>query len=109
MVCRPSGQRGQVVASVSLGALRWSGRVAGEVYHAAISLRYRVVARAAEIVLLAVLPVGADPHDDKARVDRQRQLVGDAVAFESPGRRGFHPNIRNLPQRHQEFDAARVL
>ncbi len=106
---RPSGQRGEVIAGVGLGSLRWPGRVAGEVDHAAIGLRDRVVARAAEIVLLAVLPVGADPHDDEARVDRERQLVGDPVAFERPGHRRFHPNVGDLPQRHQQLDPAGVL
>src|SRR5262249_19613469 len=56
---RPSGQCGQVVASVGFGPLRWSGGVTGEVHHSAIRLRYRVVAGAAEIVVLAVLPISA--------------------------------------------------
>ena len=106
---RPSGQRGDVIAGVGLGSLRRPGRVAGQVHHAAIGLSDRVVARAAEIVLLAILSVGADPHDDEARVDCQRQLVGDPVAFERPGRGQFHPNVRNLPQRHQQLDPAGVL
>ena len=106
---RPAGERGHVVAGVGLGALRRTRGVAGEVHHAAIRLRHRVIARTPEIVLLAVLPVGADPHDHEARVDRERQLVSDAVAFECAGRRGFHPYVGDLPQRHQELDAARLL
>ena len=55
------------------------------------------------------MPVGADPHDDKAGVDRQRQLAGDAATFERAGRRRLHPDVGNLPQRHQQIEAARLF
>ena len=79
---RPSGQRRDVIAGVGLGALRRPGRIAGEVHHAAIGLCDRVVSGPSEILLLAVLPVGADPHDHQTGVDRERQLAGDPAAIE---------------------------
>ena len=105
----PAGQRRDVVAGIGLGALRRPGRIASQIHHAAIGLRDCIVTGAAEIFLRTVLPVAADPHDDEARIDGQCQLVGDAGAVERAGHRGFHPDVGDLPQPHQEFEAARLL
>ncbi len=106
---RPPRQRRDVVAGEDLRSLRWARGVARDIHHAAVRLRQSVVAGAAEIVLLAVLAVRRDAHDDEARVDRKREFIADAVALARTGSRRFHPHVRDLPQRHEELEPSCLL
>src|SRR5262249_55511011 len=94
---RPTRERGHIVGGIGLSALRRTGWVACQVHHPTVRLRDRIITRSPEVLLLAVLTIGADPYDHQTRIDRERQLVGDAVAFARTGRRRLHPDVRDLP------------
>src|SRR5208337_3497778 len=105
----PRSEGSQVISGVGLGPLRRTAGVASYVHHPAVGLSKDVVAGTPQVFFPAELTIGADTDDDQARVYCQSQFIGDAGPLESPRRRGLHPDIRDLPEGHQQFKTPFVL